>query len=46
VTEGDTLEEALDNGRDAIRSLLAYLDERGKPIPEEKSPPQLVAVEV
>jgi predicted RNase H-like HicB family nuclease len=46
VTEGDTLEEALDNARDAIRSLVSYLEQSGKPIPEEMSAPQLVTVEV
>jgi len=46
VTEGDTLEEALENARDAIRSLLAYLTDTGKPIPVETVSPQLFAVEV
>lgn len=46
ITEGDTLEEALENAKDAIRSFLAYLRESGKPIPEETVPPQLLAVEV
>ena len=46
VTEGDTIEEALENARDAIRSLLAYLKDSGKPIPEETASPQLFAVEV
>jgi antitoxin HicB len=46
VTEGDTVEEALDNAEDAIRSLLAYLKESGKPIPEETTPPQLFAIDV
>jgi antitoxin HicB len=46
VTEGDTVEEALENAQDAIRSLLTYLKEAGKPIPEETAAPQLFAVEV
>ena len=46
VTEGDTVEEALENAQDAIRSLLAYLMDSGKPIPEETEAPQLFAVEV
>jgi antitoxin HicB len=46
VTEGDTVEDALENAQDAIRSLLAYLKEAGKPIPEESAAPQLFAVEV
>jgi len=46
VTEGDTVEEALENVEDAIRSVLEYLKESGKPIPEETEAPQLFAVEV
>ena len=46
ITEGDTLDEALDNARDAIESFLAYLEEKGQPIPEETAPPELVSVEV
>jgi predicted RNase H-like HicB family nuclease len=46
VTEGDTLEEALENARDAIQSLVAYLEEKGRPVPQEASPPQLACVEV
>lgn len=46
VTEGDTLEEALENARDAIETLLSYLEEKGRPIPQETSPPQLASVEV
>jgi predicted RNase H-like HicB family nuclease len=46
VTEGDTLEEALENARDAIRSFLTYLEEKGEPIPEETAPPELATVDV
>jgi len=46
VTEGDTLEEALENAKDAIETLLAYLEEQGRPIPQETTPPQLGCVEV
>ena len=46
VTEGDTVEEALENAQDAIRSLIAYFNKSGKPIPEETVSPQLFAVEV
>ena len=46
VSEGDTLEEALDNAKDAIETLIAYLEERGRPIPQEITPPQLACVEV
>ena len=46
VSEGDTLEEALENAKDAIGSLLAYLEEKGQAIPLEITPPQLACVEV
>jgi antitoxin HicB len=45
-TEGDTVEEALENAEDAIRALLEYLQESGKPIPEETEAPQLFAVDI
>jgi antitoxin HicB len=48
ITEGDTVDEALDNARDAVRSYLADVQASGEPMPEEKAPPciQLTAVEV
>jgi antitoxin HicB len=48
ITEGDTVEEALANARDAILSYLADVKASGEPIPEEKSPPciQTSVVEV
>ncbi len=46
ITEGDTLEEALDNARDAILLYLEDLEACGEPIPEERATPQLAAVEV
>lgn len=45
-TEGDTLDDALDNAKDAIRTYLDYLRDKGSPLPEEVSPPELVTVEV
>jgi predicted RNase H-like HicB family nuclease len=45
VTEGDTLEEALDHARDAIRLYLADLEDAGEPAPEERVPPALATVE-
>ena len=39
VTEGDTMEEALENARDAIRLYLADLTASGEPIPEEHAAP-------
>jgi len=37
VTEGDTLEDARDMSRDAIRAYLESLIKDGEPIPEEES---------
>ncbi len=45
-TQGDTLEEALENTRDAIRLYLDDLEAEGEPIPVESAPPELAAVEV
>ena len=44
VTEGDTLEEALTNARDAIQLYLEDLQACGEPIPEETAPPELVTI--
>jgi len=46
VTEGDTLEEALDMAKDAIRLYLEDVEASGEPVPEETAAPQLSAVEV
>jgi antitoxin HicB len=46
TTEGDTLKEALDNARDAIRLYLDDVEASGEAPPEERSTPQLTAVEV
>ena len=45
-TPGDTLEEALENARDAIRLYIDDLEAEGEPIPVESAPPELAAVEV
>ncbi len=45
-TQGDTLEEALANARDAVRLYLEDLAAEGEPVPEEQAPPELAAVEV
>jgi antitoxin HicB len=46
VTEGDTLEEALDMAREAIALYLEDLVADGEPIPTEHTPPQLARVTV
>ncbi len=33
ITEGDTLEEALDNVKDALRAVLELYEDMGRPIP-------------
>jgi len=46
TTEGDTLEEALSNARDAIHLYLEDLAAEGQPAPEEVAAPQLAVVEI
>ena len=41
VTEGETLEEAREMARDAIKGRIAVLQELGQPIPEDVSPEYL-----
>src|SRR4051812_25148342 len=45
-TQGDTLEEALANAREAIRLYLEDVIASGEPIPEERGRPELAEVEV
>jgi predicted RNase H-like HicB family nuclease len=45
-TEGDTLEEALANAREAVELYLEVLRERGEQIPEEKERVQTVTITV
>ena len=46
ITEGDTVEEALANAREAIKCHLEGLAADGEPIPEEQAHPELALVEV
>ncbi len=46
ITEGGSLEEALENARGAVRLYLDDLAAEGEPVPEEATPPELAAVEV
>ncbi|MCG3775876.1 MAG: hypothetical protein JW395_2723 [Nitrospira sp.] len=46
VTEGDTLEEAVSNAREAIQCHIEGLAQDGLPIPEEQTTPELVAIEI
>ncbi len=45
-TQGDTLEEAIANAREAIQSYIEGLLKDGEPIPEEKEHPQAIVVSV
>ena len=45
-TEGETVEECLENARDVINLFLEELAARGEPIPEEQAAPQMAVVEV
>jgi antitoxin HicB len=46
VTEGDTLDEAMANTREAIALHVDSLAADGEPVPVELEPPALAAVEV
>jgi antitoxin HicB len=46
VTQGDTLDEALANAREAIAFHLESLESEGQEIPTEDRPPILAAVDV
>lgn len=46
ISEGDTLEEALENVKDAIQLYLRMCRQQGEPVPRETVTPQLVKVSV
>lgn len=46
ITQGDSLEEAVEMAKDAIGLYLEELKERGEPIPVETLPPQTIEVRV
>ncbi len=46
ITEGDTLDEALTNVKDAISLYLEDVEASGESVPAEPTPLQLVTVEV
>lgn len=46
VTEGDTLEEALENAREAITGYLEVLRAKGSPLPPKEAPIFFGEVEV
>lgn len=46
TTRGDTADEALVNAREAIEGHVATLEDLGRYVPEEESPPLVATVEV
>ena len=46
VTQGETLEEAIANAREAIRCHIEGLLADGEPVPEERARPQTITVPV
>lgn len=45
-SQGDTLDEAIENAQDAIRLYLDDLQAEGEPLPEERIPPRLQTIEI
>jgi antitoxin HicB len=46
VTEGDTIEEAIAMAKDAVALYIQSLVADGRPVPEEKVPPQALTISV
>jgi antitoxin HicB len=46
VTQGDSIEDAIAQAKDAIQVPIEGLLADGEPIPEEREPPQVVTVRV
>lgn len=46
ISEGDTLEDTMENIRDAIRLYLEDVEATGERVPEEMGSPELATVEV
>jgi antitoxin HicB len=44
VTEGDTLEEAVEMAKDAIRGYIESLRLAGEPVPAERAAPKVIEV--
>jgi len=45
-TQGDTLEEAIANAREAIAVWIKSAEKHGEEVPEELAPPQVVTIDV
>lgn len=46
ITEGDTVEEVIENAKEAIALYVEDLEASGEPVPEEGVAPELMTVEV
>lgn len=46
TTEGDSLEEAIANAREAIALWIRSAEKHGEPIPTEELPPQTITISV
>ena len=46
VTQGETVEEAIEMAKDAIKLYLDVLKARGEPIPVERRRPQAITIDV
>lgn len=46
ITEGDTVEEVIENAKEAIALYVEGLEASGEPVPEEGVAPELMTVEV
>ncbi|MBI3979569.1 MAG: type II toxin-antitoxin system HicB family antitoxin [Chloroflexi bacterium] len=45
-TQGDTLEEAIANAREAIQAYIESLEQDGEPVPEERDHAQAIVIDV
>lgn len=46
ITEGDTIEEAIANAREAIQGYVESMTANGEAVPEEPLAPQLLTIDV
>jgi predicted RNase H-like HicB family nuclease len=45
-TQGDSLEQAIANAREAIAVWIKSAEQHGEDIPEEQAPPQVITIDV
>jgi predicted RNase H-like HicB family nuclease len=46
VTEGDTVEEALENAKDLVRLYIEDLEAHGEPVPQETQQPTFATIDI